>query len=67
MTQSQKTKRHEVAAELELPAVDTKPFNVVERGARYRRQEDCEYQHILFVLDTSGSITGETFNNVTEL
>ena len=43
------------------------PFNVVEHGARYRRQY-CghqEYQHILLVLDTSGSIGQIDFDRVT--
>ena len=39
----------------------------MEHGARYRRQSDCEYQHILFVLDTSGSIGQEDFDRVTNI
>ena len=39
----------------------------MEHGARYRRQTNCEYQHILFVLDTSGSIGQEDFDRVTGL
>ena len=39
----------------------------MEHGGRYRRQTNCEYQHILFVLDTSGSIGQEDFDRVTSL
>ena len=49
-------------------AVDPTPFNIAEHGARYRRQATClpnGMQHILFVLDTSGSIKEATFNRVT--
>ena len=63
----QPLKHQVVADEPELLAIDSIPFSISERGARHRRQEDCEYQHILFVLDTSGSITGETFNKLTAL
>ena len=46
---------------------DPLPFNTVEHGARYRRQDYCEVQHILFVLDTSGSIGEDDFNTVTRV
>ena len=49
-------------------AVDPIPFNIAQHGARYRRQTTClpnGMQHILFVLDTSGSIAESTFNHVT--
>ena len=35
------------------------PFDINLHGHRYRRQENCEHQYVLFLIDTSGSI-GET-------
>ena len=49
--------------------IDPIPFNIAEHGARYRRC-DCVpdgIQHILFVLDTSGSIDEADFNRVTSV
>jgi hypothetical protein len=46
------------------------PFSIAEHGARYRRQTNClpnGMQHILFVLDTSGSISVSEFNRVTSV
>ena len=40
---------------------------MLEHGGRYRRMSACEYQHILFVLETSGSIGADDFNRVTSL
>lgn len=61
-----KQRRSTVEAE-PLP-IDPIPFNITEHGARYRRQSHCSpnsIQHILFVLDTSGSISVSEFNRVT--
>ena len=55
-----------------LPKVlptNTIPFDIVEHGARYRRQsQNCQpggIKYVLFVLDTSGSITIEEFDRMT--
>ena len=55
-----------------LPKVlptDTISFDIGEHGARYRRQsQNCQpggIKYILFVLDTSGSITINDFNRMT--
>ena len=59
-------RRHATVEPEPLP-IDPTPFNIMEHGGRYRRHSNCEYQHILFVLDTSGSIGAEEFKNVTNL
>ena len=62
--------RRSAAPEPQPLAVDPTPFNIAEHGARYRRQSSCQpdgMQHILFVLDTSGSIPEATFNSVTSV
>ena len=66
------SKRRRSTAEPETLPVDPTPFNIIEHGARYRRQANCqlgpdEYHYILFVLDTSGSVGSTTFNRVTAL
>ena len=51
-------------------SVDPIPFNITEHGARYRRQTTCpptSTQHILFVLDTSGSVGEREFRRVTNV
>ena len=62
--------RRRSTAEPEPLPVDPTPFNFLEHGTRYRRQDtDCKpdgIQHILFVLDTSGSIGQANFNKVKE-
>lgn len=58
------------APEPEPLSIDPTPFNVLEHGARYRRQESCQpdgIQNILFVLDTSGSVSETEFNRVTSV
>ena len=65
-------KRRCSTAEPETLPVDPTPFNIIEHGARYRRQANCqlgpdEFRYILFVLDTSGSIGITSFNRVTAL
>ena len=47
--------------------VDPAPFKIEEHGSRYRRRtkENCDIQHILLVLDTSGSVGEDNFNRVT--
>jgi hypothetical protein len=47
--------------------IDPVPFSLKEHGSQYRRQrrDNCEYQHVLFVLDTSGSIGEKNFKNIT--
>ena len=49
--------------------VDPTPFDIVEHGSRYRRSHraNCRYQHILYVLDISGSIGEQMFKNITYL
>ena len=37
------------------------PFDINLHGNRYRRQDTCTHQYVLFLLDTSGSIGKETF------
>ena len=63
------TYRRHSAAEPEPLHINPIPFNVFEHGARYRRQNtNCHpdgTQHILFILDTSGSIGRNEFNRVT--
>ena len=50
------------------PLKDAIPFNLMEHGSRYRRQScESEIQHILFVLDTSGSIGQANFETVTRI
>ena len=58
-------KRRRSTAEPKPLPIDPMPFNVVEHGARYRRQDSCHpdgIQHILFVLDTSTSVSESEFN-----
>ncbi len=47
------------------------PFSVSEHGHRFRRQTNkCDpndNQHVLFVLDTSGSISMDTFSRMTDV
>ena len=62
-------KRRSLSEPEPLP-VDPTPFNVLEHGARYRRQQENEclpngMRHILFILDTSGSIRETNFNRIT--
>ena len=64
-------RRRSTAAPEVLP-VDPAPFNIIEHGARYRRQANCQlgpddFRYILFVLDTSGSVRVTFFNRVTAL
>lgn len=63
-------KRRSATPEPEPLSVDPTPFNIREHGSRYRRQTDHCYpdgiQHILFVLDTSGSIGTTQFERLTE-
>jgi hypothetical protein len=48
--------------------INPTPFNLKEHGAQYRRQRrSTESQHLLFVLDTSGSIGEENFNRITNV
>jgi hypothetical protein len=49
------------------PLKDAIPFNLMEHGPRYRRQSSCEIQHVLFVLDTSGSIGQADFTTITNV
>ena len=60
--------RHSTAEPEPLP-VDPTPFNAMQHGARYRRQDNTCHpngiQHILFVLDTSGSVREHNFYKVT--
>ena len=62
--------RRRSAPEPDPLPIDPTPFNVLEHGARYRRQQSCQpdgIQHILFVLDTSGSISETEFYRVTNV
>ena len=63
------TYRRHSTAEPEPLHINPTPFNVFEHGARYRRgNTNCQpdgIQHILFILDTSGSIGKTEFNRVT--
>ena len=65
MEESQVDQEFEEITEFEQLPIDPKPFNLVEHKARYRRDDHCPLQHILFVLDTSGSIGEDDFNTVT--
>ena len=49
--------------------VDPAPFKIEEHGSRYRRRtkDNCDIQHILLVLDTSGSVGEDNFNRVTSV
>ena len=64
------TNRHQSTAEHKPLQIDPIPFNVLEHGPRYRRQNiNCmtdDTQYILFVLDISGSIGKTAFDSVTE-
>lgn len=59
---------HSLNAELEPELDNPIPFDVLKHGHRYRRdnhRECSESQHILFVLDTSGSIGFSNFRKMT--
>ena len=45
--------------------VDPVPFNMHQHSHRYRRTTDCEIQHVLLLLDTSGSIGSRDFRRLT--
>ena len=65
-------KRRRSTAEPQTLPVDPTPFNIIEHGARYKRQANCQlgpddFRYILFVLDTSGSVGTTDFNTVTTL
>ena len=62
--------RRRSTAEPEPLPINPTPFNAMQHGARYRRQQDnsCHpdgIQHILFVLDVSGSVGEYNFHRVT--
>lgn len=44
---------------------DPVPFDIHKHGHRYRRTTQCEVQHVLFLLDTSGSIGRSDFRRLT--
>ena len=62
----QLSQRHSTPEPEPLP-IDPSPFNMQEHLGRYRRRSCDVQQHILFVLDTSGSIREKDFNRVTSL
>ena len=45
---------------------DPVPFDIHKHGHRYRRTTQCEVQHVLFLLDTSGSIGRRDFRRLTQ-
>ena len=51
----------------ELIRLETEPveFDIHKHGHRYRRTTQCEVQHVLFLLDTSGSISKYDFKSLT--
>jgi hypothetical protein len=44
---------------------DPVEFDIHKHGHRYRRTTQCEVQHVLFLLDTSGSIRKHDFRRLT--
>ena len=62
-------KPRRAAPEQDLLKDDPIPFDFLEHGKRYRRQTtDCQpdgTRHILFMLDTSGSIGKTEFDKMT--
>lgn len=45
---------------------DPIPFDIHKHSHRYRRTTQCEVQHVLFLLDTSGSIGNHDFRRLTQ-
>ena len=65
-------KRRSSTDEPEILPTDPTPFNIIEHGARYRRQAQCQlgpdgFHYLLFVLDSSGSIGITNFNRTVAL
>ena len=40
-------------------------FDIQEHGHRYRRERQCDIEHVLYILDTSGSIGRDNFESMT--